>query len=98
MSVPPPAAAPPYGAIPLGGGAARAVAAVRLLDPDDGDLLAGFRMRLVGKLEDPDHYRLAVEAGSFVAYRRPRAGRRHLPQDGAGRLWRAGPVDGREAR
>lgn len=81
MSVPPPAGLP-YGAIPLDGGAARAVAAVRLralaaelpdgltarlLDPDDSDLLADFRVRVVAMLEDPDHYRMAGEVGSFVA-------------------------------
>jgi len=40
---------------------------VRLLDPDDSDLLADFRLRVVAMLEDPDHYCMAGEVGSFVA-------------------------------
>jgi len=81
MSVPP-SAVRPFGAVLQYGGAARTVAAVRLralaadlpdgltarlLDPDDSDLLTDFRLRVVAMLEDPDHYRMAGEVGSFVA-------------------------------
>lgn len=72
----------PFGAAPLCGEAARAVAAVRLraladdlpdgltarmMDLDDSALLADFRVRVVATLEDPDHYRMAGEVGNFVA-------------------------------
>lgn len=81
MSVLPPVPLP-FGAIPLRGDAARAVAAVRLralaadlpdgltvrmMDLDDSNLLADFRVRVVATLEDPDHYRMAGEVGNFVA-------------------------------
>lgn len=64
------------------GEAARAAAAVRLtaltadlpdgltariLDGDDHDRLADFRVRIVATLDDPDHYRMAGEVGNFVA-------------------------------
>ncbi|CBS86358.1 GNAT family N-acetyltransferase [Azospirillum lipoferum] len=72
----------PFGGAPLCGEAARAVAAVRLqalaadlpdgltarmMDLDDSNLLADFRVRVVATLEDPDHYRMAGEVGNFVA-------------------------------
>ena len=72
----------PFDAAPLRGEAARAVAAVRLralaadlpdgltarmMDLDDSNLLAEFRVRVVATLEDPDHYRMAGEVGNFVA-------------------------------
>ncbi|SMH52454.1 GNAT family N-acetyltransferase [Azospirillum agricola] len=40
---------------------------VRMLDPDDHDRLADFRVRVVATLDDPDHYRMAGEVGNFVA-------------------------------
>lgn len=72
----------PFGGTPLCGEAARAVAAVRLralaadlpegltarmMDLEDSNLLADFRVRVVAMLEDPDHYRMAGEVGNFVA-------------------------------
>ncbi len=39
----------------------------RIMDGDDYDRLADFRVRIVATLEDPDHYRMAGEVGNFVA-------------------------------
>jgi len=38
----------------------------RILDGDDHDRLADFRVRIVATLDDPDHYRMAGEVGNFV--------------------------------
>ena len=69
------------GAMPLHGTAAHAAAAARLtalaadlpdgltarmMDLDDCDRLADFRVRVVATLDDPDHYRMAGEVGNFV--------------------------------
>lgn len=72
----------PIGAMPLHGDAARAAAGARLMglaadlpdgltarmmDLDDCDRLADFRVRVVATLDDPDHYRMVGEVGNFVA-------------------------------